>query len=122
MRQETQLGIGLNAISIEEMKSVEGPLKDCGFGIPYLVYRYLATKQFDVVHFNFGRTILPPWKGWGSAAAAGAPRLLAPLVDAYLRLFWLRDLPAFRAAGTAGLRLCPAGQARRTSVQGSPAR
>src|SRR6267143_5289606 len=46
------LGIDLDAISIEEMKSVEGPLKDCGFGIPYLVYRYLAAKQFDVVHFN----------------------------------------------------------------------
>ena len=46
------LGIDLTAISIEEMKSVEGPLKDCGFGIPYLVYRYLAAKQFDVVHFN----------------------------------------------------------------------
>lgn len=47
-----ELGIDLTAISIEEMKSVEGPLKDCGFGIPYLVYRYLAAKQFDVVHFN----------------------------------------------------------------------
>ncbi|MDX6529186.1 MAG: hypothetical protein QOH41_1476 [Blastocatellia bacterium] len=47
-----KLGIDLTDISIEEMKSVEGPLKDCGFGIPYLVYRYLAGKQFDVVHFN----------------------------------------------------------------------
>ncbi|MDX6575511.1 MAG: hypothetical protein QOE96_1464 [Blastocatellia bacterium] len=47
-----ELGIDLTEISIEEMKSVEGPLKDCGFGIPYLVYRYLAGKQFDVVHFN----------------------------------------------------------------------
>ncbi len=47
-----ELGIDLTALSIEEMKSVDGPLKDCGFGIPYLVYRYLAAKQFDVVHFN----------------------------------------------------------------------
>jgi glycosyltransferase involved in cell wall biosynthesis len=51
-RRYAELGIDLTAISIEEMKSVEGPLKDCGFGIPYLVYRYLAAKQFDVVHFN----------------------------------------------------------------------
>jgi glycosyltransferase involved in cell wall biosynthesis len=47
-----QLGIELDAISIEEMKSVAGPLKDCGFGTPYLVYQYLAAKNFDVVHFN----------------------------------------------------------------------
>lgn len=46
------LGIELDAISIEEMKSLEGPLKDCGFGTPYLVYQYLAGKHFDVVHFN----------------------------------------------------------------------
>ncbi|HBB87586.1 MAG TPA: hypothetical protein DC047_08225 [Blastocatellia bacterium] len=51
-RRYADLGIDLTAISIEEMKTVEGPLKDCGFGIPYLVYRYLAAKQFDVVHFN----------------------------------------------------------------------
>ena len=47
-----ELGIDLVAISIEEMKLVEGPLKDCGFGIPYLVYQHLASKHFDVVHFN----------------------------------------------------------------------
>lgn len=47
-----ELGIDLVAISIEEMKSVEGPLRDCGFGIPYLVYQHLAAKHFDVIHFN----------------------------------------------------------------------
>jgi len=46
------LGIDLDAISVEDMKSVEGPLRDCGFGTPYLVYQYLAAKNFDVVHFN----------------------------------------------------------------------
>jgi glycosyltransferase involved in cell wall biosynthesis len=51
-KRYADLGIDLHAISIEDMKSVAGPLKDCGFGIPYLVYRYLAAKQFDVVHFN----------------------------------------------------------------------
>jgi glycosyltransferase involved in cell wall biosynthesis/predicted O-methyltransferase YrrM len=46
------LGIDFEAISIEKMKSVEGPLRDCGFGTPYLVYQYLAAKHFDIVHFN----------------------------------------------------------------------
>ena len=47
-----ELDIDLVAISIEEMKSVEGSLKDSGFGTPYLVYQHLAAKRFDVVHFN----------------------------------------------------------------------
>ncbi len=51
-RRYAELGIDLDFISIEEMKSVEGPLKECGFGAPYLVYQYLAAKHFDVVHFN----------------------------------------------------------------------
>ena len=46
------LGIDFVAISIEEMKALDGPVKDCGFGVPYLVYQYLATKHFDVIHFN----------------------------------------------------------------------
>lgn len=45
-------GIELVAISIEQMTEIEGPLRDCGFGTPYLVYKYLAAKHFDVVHFN----------------------------------------------------------------------
>lgn len=51
-RRYAKLGIDFVALSIEEMKSVAGPLKDCGFGVPYLVYRYLAKRRFDVVHFN----------------------------------------------------------------------
>jgi len=51
-KRYAELGIDLVAISIEEMKLVEGPLRDCGFGIPYLVYQYLTAKHFDVVHFN----------------------------------------------------------------------
>jgi glycosyltransferase involved in cell wall biosynthesis len=47
-----ELGIDFVAISIEEMKSIDGPVKNCGFGIPYLVYQRLAAKHFDVVHFN----------------------------------------------------------------------
>ena len=51
-KRYAELGIDLVAISIEAMKSVGGPLKDCGFGTPYLVYQYLVGKHFDVVHFN----------------------------------------------------------------------
>src|SRR5437762_2959287 len=48
----TELGIELVALSIEEMNSLAGPLRDCGFGVPYLVYAYLKASNFDVVHFN----------------------------------------------------------------------
>jgi glycosyltransferase involved in cell wall biosynthesis len=47
-----ELGIDFVAISIEEMKSVDGPVKNYGFGTPFLVYQYLAAKHFDVIHFN----------------------------------------------------------------------
>lgn len=51
-RRYAELGIDFVALSIEEMKALAGPVKDCGFGVPFLVYRYLAAKHFDVVHFN----------------------------------------------------------------------
>lgn len=51
-RRYAELGIEFVALSIEEMRSIGGPVKDCGFGVPYLVYRYLTARRFDVVHFN----------------------------------------------------------------------
>lgn len=51
-RRYAELGIEFAALSIEEMRSVGGPVKDCGFGVPHLVYEYLAARRFDVVHFN----------------------------------------------------------------------
>lgn len=47
-----ELGIDLAALVIEDMKPLSGPLKDHGFGVPWLVYRYLAEHHFDVIHFN----------------------------------------------------------------------
>jgi glycosyltransferase involved in cell wall biosynthesis len=49
--------IELVALTIGDMKSIAGPLKDRGFGVPWLVYRYLtgrylAGHPFDVIHFN----------------------------------------------------------------------
>jgi glycosyltransferase involved in cell wall biosynthesis len=51
-KRYAKLGIGLDALTIEDMNSIAGPLKDHGFGVGWLVYRYLAEHRFDVVHFN----------------------------------------------------------------------
>ena len=51
-RRYVELGIEFTALSIEEMRSVSGPVKDCGFGVAHLVYERLAASRFDVVHFN----------------------------------------------------------------------
>lgn len=45
-------GIELIALSIEETKSIDGPLKQIGFVTPWLVYRRLRERHFDVIHFN----------------------------------------------------------------------
>ena len=47
-----ELGIDLAALTIDDLKLLSGPLKDRGFGVPWLVYRYLAEHRFDVIHFN----------------------------------------------------------------------
>ncbi len=46
------LGIELVSLKIEELRRLQGPLKDVGFGVPWLVYHYLAERHFDVIHFN----------------------------------------------------------------------
>ena len=46
------LGITLDALALGDMKQLSGPLRDRGFGVPWLVYRYLAERSFDVIHFN----------------------------------------------------------------------
>jgi glycosyltransferase involved in cell wall biosynthesis len=45
-------GIELAVLSLDDMRAVAGPLRDCGFGAPWLVYQYLRANHFDVVHFN----------------------------------------------------------------------
>jgi glycosyltransferase involved in cell wall biosynthesis len=45
-------GIELVALTIGDLRSLAGPVRDHGFGTPYLVYQYLATRHFDIVHFN----------------------------------------------------------------------
>jgi len=45
-------GITLEAVTIDAMSSLAGPMKDQGFGSPWLVFQWLAERQFDVIHFN----------------------------------------------------------------------
>ncbi len=45
-------GIELIALSIEETKTIDGPLKEIGFVTPWLVYQRLRERRFDVIHFN----------------------------------------------------------------------
>jgi glycosyltransferase involved in cell wall biosynthesis/predicted O-methyltransferase YrrM len=45
-------GIELIALSIEETKTIDGPLKQIGFVTPWLVYKRLSERCFDVIHFN----------------------------------------------------------------------
>jgi glycosyltransferase involved in cell wall biosynthesis len=47
-----ELGIELDALAFNDMLEVLGPVRDVGFAAPYLVYRYLAARRFDLVHFN----------------------------------------------------------------------
>lgn len=45
-------GITLEAMSIESVASLDGPMKHRGYYTPWLVYRWLAERAFDVIHFN----------------------------------------------------------------------
>lgn len=51
-KRYAELGIEFIPMSLEDMSSLDGPVKNSGFGTPYLVYRFLASNNFDVVHFN----------------------------------------------------------------------
>ena len=47
-----ELGIELVALDFDQMRSIAGPVRDCGFAAPFLVYQFLSSRHFDVVHFN----------------------------------------------------------------------
>ncbi|HKO56448.1 MAG TPA: class I SAM-dependent methyltransferase [Thermoanaerobaculia bacterium] len=51
-RRYAEIGIELETLSIDALRGLEGPMRDEGFGLPWLVYRYLAERRFDVIHFN----------------------------------------------------------------------
>jgi glycosyltransferase involved in cell wall biosynthesis/predicted O-methyltransferase YrrM len=45
-------GIELISVSLEQAKTLEGPLKDHGLIAPWLIYQELRKRHFDVIHFN----------------------------------------------------------------------
>ena len=51
-RRYKRIGIDLVWLTLNDMARVAGPVKDCGFGAPFLVYDYLRDNRFDIVHFN----------------------------------------------------------------------
>lgn len=51
-RRYAGIGIELAALHFKEMRDLAGPVKDQGFSVPWLVYRWLAQHPFDVIHFN----------------------------------------------------------------------
>jgi len=62
-----------------------------------------ALKDFDVIHFNFGRTIMPQSAAGSTAAQRGTPvRVLdvrKGVFQCYARLFEMRDLSMLKRAG-----------------------
>jgi glycosyltransferase involved in cell wall biosynthesis/predicted O-methyltransferase YrrM len=45
-------GIELMALSMDDVKTINGPLRDIGFVTPWLVYQWLREHRFDVIHLN----------------------------------------------------------------------
>jgi len=58
-----------------------------------------ALRQFDVIHFNFGRTLLPSRVSAAGLRSAGVSGLVTGLYEAYAGLLELRDLAWLRRAG-----------------------
>jgi hypothetical protein len=60
-----------------------------------------ALSSFDVVHFNFGMSIMPAGTDERPAAAGQARRLRRNLYSAYARALTLKDLPLLKRSGKA---------------------
>src|SRR3954469_12300549 len=52
VKHYAERGIELSALSIDDAKQLDGPLKEIGFITPWLVYDWLRQRRFDVIHFN----------------------------------------------------------------------
>ena len=51
-RRYAALGIELEALTLDDTRELAGVLRDRGFPAPWLIYRYLSERRFDVIHFN----------------------------------------------------------------------
>ncbi len=58
-----------------------------------------ALRDFDVIHFNFGRSILPSIASLATLEAAGLPRPVIATYGLYARLLEHRDLALLHRAG-----------------------
>ncbi|MEW5758298.1 MAG: glycosyltransferase family 1 protein [Candidatus Omnitrophota bacterium] len=58
-----------------------------------------AFKDFDIVHFNFGRSIMPHWADSDSLQKNIPNSLLRTLYKVYVTIFELKDLPLLKKAG-----------------------
>jgi len=45
-------GIELESLSVADLQTIAGPVRDRGYYVPSLVYRFLESRRFDVIHFN----------------------------------------------------------------------
>ena len=62
-----------------------------------LVWR--AWREFDVIHYNFGETIMPWYAPGSKAVGAKYPRAVYEINDLYRRLESMCDLPLLKRAG-----------------------
>ncbi|MCE9546980.1 MAG: glycosyltransferase family 1 protein [Planctomycetia bacterium] len=60
---------------------------------------YRALKHFDLVHFNFGQSLMPTWNGDGAPALRRYPWLARRLYGVYGTLLETTDLPMLKRAG-----------------------
>lgn len=58
-----------------------------------------ALIDFDIIHFNFGRSIMPQWIQPSAATKNEHPSLVRRMYRGYVRLFELRDLSLLKRAG-----------------------
>jgi glycosyltransferase involved in cell wall biosynthesis len=47
-----RIGIDLEWLPREDAGGLAGPMAGCGFAVPWLVYRHLTGRRYDIVHFN----------------------------------------------------------------------
>ena len=58
-----------------------------------------AARRFDIVHYNFGTTLMPRYVPGGKVVGQKYPRLFYEAVDLYRRLEDMCDLPILKRAG-----------------------
>jgi hypothetical protein len=71
-----------------------------------------AFRDFDVVHFNFGRSIMPMRVFASPATRSVSSSLTWKAYDVYARMFELHDLPVLRKAGKGIVVTCQGDDAR----------